>query len=183
MECIFGVFNNFPFGAVCPISPSAGRTPPRFQTCRTICGQPLCSPLPRLDGDWWVEGFFFLWPHISLSFRDWFGALGTLLPHCIKWDSDRPWGCCQWVTFPTNTFAFLQESWGEDALNQRKGFNHGNFRLWEKLKEVMFDIASCTHQITLHIKHRQGDTNSLNSSILALLSVDIFITLKELRDG
>lgn len=29
----------------------------------------------------------------------------------------------------------------------------------------MFDIASCTHQITLHIKHRQGDTNSLNSSI------------------
>ena len=86
-----------------------------------------------LDG----RTFLLITSYLSLLHRlAW--CLGTLLPHCSKWESDKPRGRCQWVTSPRKIFAFLQESWGEKAFNQRKGFIHGNFRLWEKLKQVMF---------------------------------------------
>lgn len=133
----FGVFQFALWGHLPPF-PMQWQNATHGQSLRTICGHLLCSSLPWMDGVCWVEAFFFLRRHTSPSFTDWFGARGPPLPHWIKWESDKPRGCCQRVTFPRNVFAFLQEFWGEHASNQRKGFNHGNFRLREKLKEVMF---------------------------------------------
>lgn len=115
---------------------------------------PFTASLPAahpLDG-WSLlgTGFFFLSNHISPSFTDQSGALGTLQPHCTSGNLTNHGKVASELPFLGRYLHFYRCLGDKNALNQKKGFKHGNFRFWEKLKQLMLGvaIASCTHHIT-----------------------------------